>query len=252
MIPSNTLLKDHLQDVCVCFKAFISLHGTITDNEFDQVKEDGRRKHSNRPKKLTIETFNNVMEFIRSFKGRKSHYSLKDTSKIYLLDELNVSKIHLRVSYMECDKNMSLIKQKAYTETPKDWRDVIQSSRIKPKPFIVVNCGEEITFHGWTKFLTSRSTMAVQVLFFTRILMLTYSQNLLFYLLQQKHQQQLNFKRIYIEQLPIQHAKLKDLLYLTKFLRTEGAKNFYKSLISDGDNEEQDQVEYVDNPPVDE
>ncbi|KAL3273905.1 hypothetical protein HHI36_015332 [Cryptolaemus montrouzieri] len=38
-------------------------------------------------------------------------------------------------SYLECDPNISLINEKAYTETPDDWREVIRNSRLKPTPF---------------------------------------------------------------------------------------------------------------------
>ena len=56
------------------------------------VKPDGRGKHSNRPHKFSNETKLCVDEFLQSLKGRKSHYSLKDTDKIYLSEELNMSK----------------------------------------------------------------------------------------------------------------------------------------------------------------
>lgn len=59
-------------------------------------------------------------------------------------------------SYMEGDKGMSLVNAKAYTETPKDWRDVLRTSRIKPTPFTVINCATDVNFQTWTDFLTEK------------------------------------------------------------------------------------------------
>jgi len=73
-----------LEDVQVCRQAFISLHG-ITHRRVEYIStalkldrrapEDGRGKHNNRPHKLTQSKINTVMNHIRSFKGRKAHYS---------------------------------------------------------------------------------------------------------------------------------------------------------------------------------
>lgn len=49
-----------------------------------------RGKHTNRPKKLKSKFMNHP----RSFHGRKSHYSLHDSSKIYIPEELNVKKMY--------------------------------------------------------------------------------------------------------------------------------------------------------------
>lgn len=96
-------VDDNLQDVTVCYKAFMSLHGignnrvqTIKKHltSFGEVKPDGRGKHANRSNALSEETKAKVISFIQSLKGRKSHYSLKDTSKLYLPEELNKSKLH--------------------------------------------------------------------------------------------------------------------------------------------------------------
>lgn len=93
----------NLQDITVCYKAFLSLHGignnrvqTIKKHltSFGEIKPDGRGKHANRSNALSVETKAKVISFIQSLKGRKSHYSLKDTSKFYLPEELNKSKLH--------------------------------------------------------------------------------------------------------------------------------------------------------------
>jgi hypothetical protein len=54
-------------------------------------------------------------------------------------------------SYMECDKNMALINQKAHLETPDDWRRHIETSRINPSPFVVINCLNAM-FNAYTKY----------------------------------------------------------------------------------------------------
>lgn len=90
-------------DVPVCASAFIAIHG-VTRQRICTIKKsllttgkapiDKRGKHSNRPKKLSSILKSKVMDHIRSFRGRKSHYSLHDSSKIYLPEELNVKKMY--------------------------------------------------------------------------------------------------------------------------------------------------------------
>ncbi|KAE9521557.1 hypothetical protein AGLY_018021 [Aphis glycines] len=58
------------------------------------VGTDNRGKHSNQPHKLSDETKTKVFDLIKSLKGRKSHYSPKDSEKIYLPEELNIKKLH--------------------------------------------------------------------------------------------------------------------------------------------------------------
>ncbi|CAH1110827.1 unnamed protein product [Psylliodes chrysocephalus] len=89
-------IKDNVScDVQVCLKAFMSLHG-ITEDKVRHIRggllatgtspNDRRGKHSNTPHKLSHETMEKVISFLKSLKGRKSHYSLKDTKKYtYLL-----------------------------------------------------------------------------------------------------------------------------------------------------------------------
>lgn len=55
---------------------------------------DNRGKHHNRPHKLSEVSKNVIRNHIKSFKGRKTHYSLHKTSKLYLPEELNVKKMH--------------------------------------------------------------------------------------------------------------------------------------------------------------
>ncbi|CAG5048558.1 unnamed protein product [Parnassius apollo] len=58
-------------------------------------------------------------------------------------------------SYLECDKNMALINQKAPYETPEDWRKVVSESRLKPSPFRVIDVDQPLV-RSWTKFLSPK------------------------------------------------------------------------------------------------
>lgn len=55
-------------------------------------------------------------------------------------------------SYMECDRNMSLINQKSPCEVPEDWVNVIQNARVKPSPFQVFSVDYPF-FRDWNSFL---------------------------------------------------------------------------------------------------
>jgi len=58
-------------------------------------------------------------------------------------------------SYLECDRNMSLVNCNSYTETPDDWREVLLTRRTKPSPFTVIDCEKDIIFQNWTEHLQS-------------------------------------------------------------------------------------------------
>ncbi|KAJ4448309.1 hypothetical protein ANN_10324 [Periplaneta americana] len=85
-------------DFVVCQKSFLSVHG-ITKKRLQTIQRslkfsglaptDDRRKYGNRPHKLSTGTHDEVIEHIKSFKGRSSHYSMEKTSKIYLPETLN-------------------------------------------------------------------------------------------------------------------------------------------------------------------
>lgn len=55
-------------------------------------------------------------------------------------------------SYMECDKDVGLIKTKTRTEVPQDWVTVFKESRVKPAPFNVVEVEIEM-IRDWSSFL---------------------------------------------------------------------------------------------------
>lgn len=71
---------------------------------------DNRGTHKNRPHKTSVETEKAVMEFFSSLKGRKAHYSLHDTKKVYLPENLNVKK--LLALFMEKYPNIKISYEK--------------------------------------------------------------------------------------------------------------------------------------------
>ena len=52
-----------------------------------------RGKHNNRPRKLTGDQIELVVNHIRSYKGPSSHYSQNKTTRVYLTEELNITKM---------------------------------------------------------------------------------------------------------------------------------------------------------------
>lgn len=71
-------------------------------------------------------------------------------------------------SYMENDKNMGIINQKARVETVKELCDLVQSSRKKPSPFVVKHLSEDNQhiFQKWTehlnKFYKKKASFPIQ------------------------------------------------------------------------------------------
>ncbi|CAG9828046.1 unnamed protein product [Diabrotica balteata] len=64
-------------------------------------------------------------------------------------------------SYLECDRDISIIKQKAHTETPEDWKDVFMHARVIPSPFLVIDCGLDLDmFQNWTDHLSSKKDVS--------------------------------------------------------------------------------------------
>lgn len=111
----RVLKNGSVNNIPVCYKAFLSLYGITPRRlqhiqnqltEHGKVAPDGRGKHKNRPRALSEETKNKVHEHIQSLKGRKSHYSLGKTEKLYLPEDLDVKKLHKM--YMEKYNNFPL------------------------------------------------------------------------------------------------------------------------------------------------
>lgn len=55
-------------------------------------------------------------------------------------------------SYMDCDRNMTIINQKSPCEVPEDWINVVQNARVKPSPFQAVDI-DYTFFRDWNSFL---------------------------------------------------------------------------------------------------
>lgn len=176
---------------------------------------------------------------------------------------------------MEGDRDMSLINQKSYTEVPDDWREVIASSRIKPRPFKVINCATDVSFQTGTEFLTNlyskKCPMPTRPIRIIRIdkkepMFISYKLNYFGQYIKavvkppnnkkQKKRcetdcpQELN--KLYNGPLMIKQSKLKDLLHLSQFLTKPQSQLFYKNLISDPQTADDNDVEYLDDPPLDE
>ena len=58
-----------------------------------EAPKDQRGKHSNRPNKLSEDVRQKIHHHIESFRGRQSHYSRDKSRRIYLPDDLNVTKM---------------------------------------------------------------------------------------------------------------------------------------------------------------
>ncbi|XP_046685705.1 uncharacterized protein LOC124371418 [Homalodisca vitripennis] len=89
-------------EIPVCFKAFQSLFG-VKPFRLHRIKQsimttgkspvDNRGKHFNRPRKVPEATREAMMSFFCSLKGRRAHYSLHDSTKVYLPENLNVKEL---------------------------------------------------------------------------------------------------------------------------------------------------------------
>lgn len=98
----RTASENGTVDTPVCFKAFLSIHGIgrkRLENIQKSLKTSGSAPKDMRGKNkkkhaLSQERLNEVLEHIRSFKGRESHYSRKKSEKVYLPEELNIKKMY--------------------------------------------------------------------------------------------------------------------------------------------------------------
>lgn len=112
----RVLNNEVAQDVRVCFKAFISLHG-ITPRRIqciqnalvstDQPPVDKRGKHANRPHKLADDIVESIKDFIISVIHCNSHFSIEDSEQTYLPEELNIAKLHRTYAYQNPEHKVS-------------------------------------------------------------------------------------------------------------------------------------------------
>ena len=94
--------NDQTVEKPVCYKAFLNIHG-ISKGKLEHLQKalketgmtpkDKRGQHSSKLRSLPDTTYQHVFDHINSFKGRLSHYSLGDSKKLYLPEELNIKKM---------------------------------------------------------------------------------------------------------------------------------------------------------------
>lgn len=180
-------------------------------------------------------------------------------------------------SYLECDRNMSLVNQKAYTEVPEDWRDELRNCRLKPTPFEVIDCSKNFDFEDWTTFLSPLyptkcpfPTRPIRMLKFcskdNRLIFHKSTYMGLYYnskfenkpikACRKRTQNNHNKKevgtlqKLYQGSIPIKKSKWKDLQDLTAFLEKPESRLFYQQLTVVEQSVESDD-EFVDDPPID-
>ena len=103
MYKVRVMRNEKVTEIPICYTGFISVFG-VTDRRLSTIKSplcstgqppiDKRGKHTDRGKrKLPQETYNAMNTLFISLKGRKAHYSLKDSNKVYLSEDLNIKKL---------------------------------------------------------------------------------------------------------------------------------------------------------------
>uniref|UniRef100_A0A2A4K6G5 Uncharacterized protein n=1 Tax=Heliothis virescens TaxID=7102 RepID=A0A2A4K6G5_HELVI len=111
------MIGDDTYELPVCRKAFISLHG-ITGRrlqflqksltEHGVVQKDKRGIHvKTKISALTTDLMYKQIDTLKTINGKKGHYNLRESQKIYLSDELNLSKIHKMYNEKNPDNKVS-------------------------------------------------------------------------------------------------------------------------------------------------
>lgn len=149
-------------------------------------------------------------------------------------------------SYLECDKNMGLVKTTTRTEIPDDWLQVFTDARQKPMPFDVVKV-DRTFFRSWTTHFetiyTKKSTFPARPI---KELKITKSDTKILYrstyngmwekvsiagrnkrsLVNLQEKEFILPELAYKDALPISAEKFKDLQVLKKFCSPEAAAYF--------------------------
>ncbi|CAG4955320.1 unnamed protein product [Parnassius apollo] len=94
--------NDETKEEPVCYKAFLSIFGIIKgklEHLQKSLKMSGtapsdKRGKSGSNKRLDNNIKDLICNHIKSFKGRQSHYSLNDTKKEYVPEDLNIKKMY--------------------------------------------------------------------------------------------------------------------------------------------------------------
>ncbi|XP_065675039.1 uncharacterized protein LOC136091418 [Hydra vulgaris] len=97
------IARDSYVKIQICYKAFLSIFN-ISKSRLERIQKvltttgispkDQRGKHMNCPRNFTKDKNERIINHIRSFRGQQSHYSLKDSKKVYLPEDLNLSRMH--------------------------------------------------------------------------------------------------------------------------------------------------------------
>lgn len=99
---SNTFFKIDSEKVHVCKTFFINtlsishqtVYTALEKSKSNQSLIDKRGRHQNRPRKMSIETEESITKHIELFPNVESHYVRKDSTRKYLSELLNISKMY--------------------------------------------------------------------------------------------------------------------------------------------------------------
>ncbi|KAK3740182.1 hypothetical protein RRG08_054206 [Elysia crispata] len=73
---------------------FDSMHSWQSSGSLNPDWSEFEHLNQNRPRAFTEDHVQQIVDHIRSFRGRQSHYSVTDTRRLYLSEELAIRKMH--------------------------------------------------------------------------------------------------------------------------------------------------------------
>ncbi|GFR71830.1 envelope glycoprotein D [Elysia marginata] len=89
--------------------------------------------------------------FFDGCSGQNKNYTLLRFLHMLVHKEKRVQNIRLRFPirghsymYLECDRDLALVNQKADIDLPHQWHQVIESARVKPSPYSVISCKQDM------------------------------------------------------------------------------------------------------------
>ena len=173
---------------------------------------------------------------------RYAHYLV---SHMKQFEEVKISFPIRGHSFMECDRDMALIKSKLFMETPSEWYAHMRDARKSSSPFkvIEVNHGD---FYNYTKFfsplfkkLCPIKVRPIREIFFKSELeeIVEYRENFVSRMtpvtflprLSQQTFQDRRLEKLYTERLPVSLPKQQDVLSLLDFCKPE-SRMFFENL----------------------
>lgn len=112
------MINDLVKEIPVCYKAFMAVHG-VKAKRIQNIQKslkltgkaptDGRGKYDHKSIKTPENARQSVIDHITSFQGRRAHYSLSKTKKIYLPESLNIKKCTHFIQNLEVMNRLSLM-----------------------------------------------------------------------------------------------------------------------------------------------